>query len=144
MHLPALSLLQKDLVNFRTFENPSAISHLCFGSKFLESGGLRVVCVLARKVIMEPRLPDAGTNMIRFPLSFETPIRPELLRLNSLFNCSPHPLMTKRNFWVFASTEGDGLHSSSCAYRTHELKQGEAGGLWSRSKEAIVIGAANA
>ena len=132
-------------MNFRTFKKPSAICDLCFGSKFLGSDGLGVVCVLARKVIKEPRLRDAGTNMLRFPLSFETPIRPELLRLNSLFNCSPHPLMTKRTFWVFASTEGgDDFHSSSCTYCTHELRKGEAGGFVSGCKTGIVMGAANA
>jgi len=51
--VPAPPFLQKGLMNFRTFKKPSAICDLCFGSKFLGSDGLGVVCVLARKVIKE-------------------------------------------------------------------------------------------
>jgi hypothetical protein len=101
--------------------------------------------VLARDVIKEVRLRDEGTNMIKFGLSFETPVRPGLLQLNSQFSCSPYPIATRQTFWVSASGGGgDGGDSSSCTYRTHELKQGKAGRPIFGLQKGIVMGAANA
>ena len=104
-----------------------------------------LVQVLARDVIKEARLRDEGTNMIKFALSFETPVRPGLLRLNSQLSCSPHPIMTQRIFRVAASSEGGiGLHSSSCTCRTRELRRGEAGRPIFGLQKRTVMGAANA
>jgi hypothetical protein len=100
--------------------------------------------VLARDVIKEARLQDEGTNMTKFGLSFETPVRPGLLRLNSQLSFSPHPIMTKRTFRVAASEGGDGVHSSSCTDLTHEMKPGEAGRPIFGLQKGSVMGAANA
>lgn len=83
--------------------------------------------------------------MIKFGLSFETSVRPGLLRFKNQFSCSPHPIMAKRTFRVSAfSEDGDGVHFSSSTYRTHEPKPGEAGRSIVGLQEGIVMGAANA
>jgi hypothetical protein len=93
---------------------------------------------------MEPRLRDAGTNMIKFHVSFETPARPGLLRLNSQFSFSTHPITTKRTFRVFGLGERrEGIHSPAWAKRTHELKQTRAGCTIFRSPKAILMEAKN-
>jgi len=116
-----------------------------FGSKSLESLGLRAGLTLARDVIKEPRLRDEVTNMITFGLGFETPVRPGLHRLISQFGCSPHPVMTKRTVRVSASGDAeDGVHSSSCTSCSHALKPDDAGRSIFGLKKGMVMGVANA
>lgn len=77
-------------------------------------------------------------KMIQFHSGFETPVRPGLLRLNSEFNCSPHPIMTREIFRV----SGSALSPSSC--RAREFKKREVGRAVFGSPTGPAMGAANA
>jgi len=83
--------------------------------------------------------------MIKFGLSFETPARPGLLRLNSQFSFSPPPITTTWTFRVSTYSEGGGrFHLPSSSYPRHELNQIEACRTIFGSQKGIVMGAANA
>jgi hypothetical protein len=79
--------------------------------------------------------------MMKFPVSFETSVRPGLLRLNSQFSCSPHPILMKRTFRV--SAYGEDVHSTFCKSRMHQLDHSEVSRAISGSQKEMVMGVGN-
>ncbi len=77
-------------------------------------------------------------RMIKFQSGCKIPLSPGLLRLNSEFSCSAHPIMTRRIFRV------PGSAVSPSSYRADELKEHEAGRAVFGSSIGRAMGAANA